>query len=280
MLKGVAMTRLVVRLSILSRWGSLLILLNLLGPVAVADLLTPADEVVEALMQAQGQDLTALVRFFGNDGNAVLHFTSAVDVNARTFSFLLIPGSTYLGMPFSMSTTGSGNATDAWTWTTTSSLGTVTWTTTASGQFVDPPSYFDIFVDIDLTKDQHSFVTYEQTAGRTVSVETTTFTSHDLITNVDTVYKTTQRFDEHVLQGPDAGKWIWGDVTADQVDGHTLNIQSGGFSPLDGGAGSFTATFVPEPSTLMLTVTALAFLVPVGFRKVQNRRSEAALHRI
>jgi len=261
------MTRFVVRLSTLGRWSVLLVLLNLLGPVAVADFLTPPDEAVEALMQAQGQDLTALVRFFGNDGNAVLHFSTTVDANARTFSFLLLPGSTYLGMPFTMSTTGSGNATDAWTWTTTSTLGTQTWTITATGQFVDPPSFFDVFVDIDPFKDQHSYVTFDQTASRTVSVETTTFTMHDIITNVDTVYKTTQRFDTHVLQGPDAGKWVWGDVTTDQIDGHTLHIQSNGFSPRDGGAGDFTATFVPEPSTFLLSVSSLVLLVSRGFAR-------------
>jgi len=236
----------------------------------VADFLTPADEAVEALMQAQGQDLTALVRFFGTDANAVLHFSSAVDANARTFSFLLLPGSTYLGMPFTMSTTGSGNSTDAWTWTTTSVLGSQTWTITATGQFVDPHSFFDVFVDIDPFKDQHSYVTYEQTASRTVSVETTTFTMHDIFTNVDTVYKTTQRFDTHVLQGPDAGKWVWGDVTADQVDGHTLNIHSDGFSPLDGGAGNFSVTFAPEPSTFLLSAASLALLVSLGFARSRS----------
>ena len=241
--------------------------------IARADLLTPPDEVVETLIQAQGLDLTWLVRAFGNDGSAVLHFSSATDVGARTFSFTLLPGATYLGMPFTMSTIGSGNSASAWQWTTTATLGANSWTTTGSGQFIDPPitdGLFDLIVP-DLDKDQHSAITYDQTAARTVSVETTSFTMHDLVSGMDTVYQTTQRFDSYMLQGPDAGKWVWSDNSSNQVDGHALKMDSSGFSPLDGGAGSFTVTFVPEPSASVPIAIGLSALFIVVRRRATAR---------
>jgi hypothetical protein len=268
--KGAEMQSFAVRLSIL------FIVSTLIVPVAFGDLLAPADEIIETLMQAQGQELTWLVRFYGNDAGAVLHFSSIVDVGARTFSFSVLPGATYRGMPFTMSTTGAGNSSDAWQWTTMASLGAQAWMTTGSGQFIDPPhfeSFFDLFPP-EPTLDQHSHVTYDQTASRTVSIETTTFTMHDPFTGMDTVYQTSERFDTHVLQGPDAGKWVWSDDTNKKVDGHTLKIDSDGFSPLNGGAGNFNVTFAPEPSSFLLGTSGLALFCFAMRRSSRRARTK------
>jgi len=243
-------------------------LFGVTASLAFGSFLPPGDEVVEAMMEAQGQDLTSFVRFFGADPAADLKFTSAVDANARTFSYSLQPSTTFFGLPLSISSTGTGNNTDLWSWTTAATFGTQSFTMTGTYQFVDPPNFSDFINLIYVTKDQHSEVTYDQTASRTVSIETTTFTMFDPITLMDVVYATAQRIDTHVLQGPDAGKWVWGDLTTTQIDGHALNIQSHGFSPLDGGAGTFDVTFTPEPMPVLLTALGLAAL---GFRKGRGR---------
>jgi hypothetical protein len=274
-LKGAAMPSLAERLCLL------FILFTTASSIAFADLLTPADEVIETMMQAQGQDLTWLVRFYGNDSSAILHFSSTVNVGGRTFSFSVLPGATYQGMPFTMSTIGSGNSTNAWQWTTMASLGTHAWSTTGSGQYIDPPNFdaIDVFIIVpEPLLDQHSHVTYDQTASRTVSTETTSFTMHDPITGMDTVYQTSQRFDTHVLQGPDAGKWVWSDDSNKQVDGHTLKIDSEGFSPINGGAGSFTVVFAPETSSGLLSASGLAALLclAIARSRVLTRERETA----
>jgi hypothetical protein len=268
-----------VRFSTLLHRTMLFVLFSTPLSIARADLLTPADEVVETLIQAQGLDLTWLVRAYGNDSTAVLHFSSTTDVAARTFSFTLLPGATYLGMPLMMSSIGSGNSASAWHWTTMATLGAQSYMTTGSGQYIDPPNteaLFDLILP-DLDKDQHSDVTYDQTAARTVSVETTSFTMFDFGSGKDIVYQTTQRFDTYVLQGPDAGKWVWSDNTNNQVDGHALKMDSSGFSPLDGGAGSFTATFAPEPSTVVLFAVGLLAICIV--RRITARSLSPLLQR-
>jgi hypothetical protein len=55
------------------------------------------------------------------------------------------------------------------------------------------------------------------------------------------------------------------------VDGHALKIDSNGFSSLDRGAGSFTVTFVPEPSTTVLIAIGLPALFTVR-RRMRSER--------
>jgi hypothetical protein len=101
--------------------------------------LSPFQEVIEVLMDAQGANATLIARSFGPDSNSVLSFTANVQVG-QSFSYSSTPGLTYLGQPLSVTTSGIFNtSTNAWEMTSSGSLGGTSLSGTGREFFDDAP---------------------------------------------------------------------------------------------------------------------------------------------
>jgi hypothetical protein len=202
------------------------------------------------MMDAEGANATLLGRLFGPDNGTVLSFTYSVDNVNETFSYSSMPGSTYLGQPFSLSASGDFNSTSGlWEMSASGALGSTSLNGTGSGSVTDPPpiptgTYSWLWGLLDY----HASVSYsavfssvESTASAGLSIAGTdvaTFSGTDL-----------QKFG----QG-----WTW---TAGQIQigGFNFDILSAGNDP----AGTFTTqiTTVPEPTALnLISIGALSLL--------------------
>ena len=226
-------------------------------------------QATEVMMESQGLQAILLGQYLGPDNASPLSFTSQVDSQGLSFQYSVAAGSTYQGMPVSWNTTGSfDSSTGLWAWTTTSSVGSLNLDLTGGGgPFAggDPPYFgnLGLTLDIHLPKTVVSDVTYTQTATRTVSEGT--ITVKDDLGNVLSSGKHT---DQLILQGPDAGMWMWdtGLLTSALGKGD-FQVLANGLTPQPGGgAGAFTLTIasVPEPSTLVLAGIAATLGMGMG----------------
>ena len=231
-------------------------------------------QATEVMMESQGLQAILLGQYLGPDSASTLSFTSQVDSQGSSFQYSAASGSTYLGMALSWDTTGTfDSSTGLWAWTTTSSVGSLNLDLTGGGgPFAggDPPYFgdLDILLDIHLPKTVVSDVTYAQTATRTVSEGT--ITVKDDLGNVLSSGKHT---DQLILQGPNAGMWMWdtGLLTGALGKGDFQVIANGLAPQPGGGAGAFTLTIasVPEPSTL--TLAGIAGVVGLGIAVAKRR---------
>lgn len=107
-------------------------------PTAAHAQLTPFAVANEVLMFQQSQDLTYIASHFGTDPTASLNFTTHVDPAGQNFTFSLNPGSTYLGQPITLTTSGRLVQNAYWAVTMSGTFGGVPWS--SSGQYVPPNS--------------------------------------------------------------------------------------------------------------------------------------------
>jgi hypothetical protein len=233
-------------------------------------------QATEVMMESQGLQAIFLGQYFGPDKTSPLSFASQVDPQGLSFQYSLTSGSAYQGMSASWTTMGDFNSTSGlWEWNTTASVGAINLSSTGSaGPFVggDPPYFDNLFPIIDPLSPTTvvSDVTYTQTAIRTVSEGTITVS--DGFGNVISSGKHT---DQLILQGPDAGNWMWdtGLITATLGKGDFM-VAAEGFEPQpNGGAGIFTISInaVPEPSALIMA--SIAGLVGLGVVRCREKRS-------
>jgi hypothetical protein len=249
------------------------LLLNLLAVAVGTDARLLAGEIqaTEVMMESEGLQAILLGQVLGGDDATTLSFTSQVDSQGSSFQYSVASGSTYQGLSLSWTTSGAFDTTSGlWSWTTTSSIGTFNLGSTGGGgPFTggDPPYFGQLNLDLPLPplppppKTVVSNVTYTQTASRTVSEGTITVYAAD-----NTVISSGTHFDQYILQGPDAGSWMWdtGLITAALGKGD-FQVAAAGFTPAPaGGAGNFTLQInaVPEPSTIILA--SIAGLVGLG----------------
>jgi hypothetical protein len=242
----------------------------------------------EVMMESQGLQAIFIGQILRPDSSSTLSFTSQVDSQGQSFQYSIASGSTYLGMPVTWQTTGTfDSTTSVWSWTTTSTIGSLDLSSSGGGgPFSGPdPDGFHLNIEINLPspgpKTTISNVTYTQTAARTVSEGT--------ITVMDATGKVTSsgiHTDQLILQGPNAGMWMWDTnlITGALGQGDFV-VGAAGFSPQpNGGAGTFTLGInaVPEPSAFALLGIAAAVGLSVAVsrqvgRPIRVSRSASAL---
>lgn len=209
--------------------------------------LPPVQITTEALMNAEGADAGLIGMFFGADSGSPLHFTSFVDPKTFTFSFSLNPGSTYLGQSITESASGSFDPnTGILSATTSGTLGATTFSITDLETFTDILNGIEGSGDQTFSLDGHSIPGHENERRHVERVrEFRDGTSEESGYYEDKEGHRTP-FTEPDRRRPDEPDWDFGTRHGGPY--------STGFSPLDGGAGSFTTTVspVPEPSTLLL----------------------------
>lgn len=251
-------------------WPSILliVLCSLLKPFAASAFpLTTFDTVLEALMLAQEADAQILPRAFGIDSTPIA-FTSSITPDGGAFSYATVPGSMYVGVPFSLTAGGSYDPlTHMGAWSSSALLGSTTWA--GSGDFApdanDPNAqsvsfeatsalflaFFDYAkVDVAVTID-----------GVTVSAGANVYTvgGVPIASSID--------LDAILPAAPPSQNRDWNTrqiaLNAPGFSGFTL-LANGTVDP--SGAGNFVVTVVPEPSMLALMFLGLA-AVFVGRRR-------------
>lgn len=117
-------------------YGTGLLVVSLLLPAyATADVLSPTDETLAAMIAQSEEDIIFLGQQFGYPTGA-LTFTSQLDGLSKTYSYSLTPGSNYNGMSAALSGSGSFSA-GLWTTTTNSTIGTTSWSADGTIFFAD-----------------------------------------------------------------------------------------------------------------------------------------------
>lgn len=220
-----------------------------------------AETLTEVMMESQGLQAITIGSIFGGDSASPIAFTSLVDVDARTFSYSAVPGSTYLGESVVWSTSGAYDpSTELYEWSTTCLVGLVDLSGVgAGGPFVgdDPPFEMELLNPppgpLPKVVSTFSDVDYMRVGGKLLSKGTITVRLENGL-----LLSTSKHTDELITEGPDKGNFRWDTgVVSPFLLGFTYTISSAGFSPLpDGGPGSFTTTItaVPEPSSWMMTL--------------------------
>jgi hypothetical protein len=224
-------------------------------------------EVTEVLMDLQGAEATFIGRTFGADDSSPLSFTSNVDVANKRFTFTLQPGVTYLGRPITLTGVGAFNAvTGVYDLTTMGTLGsssldgTGTFSVTGTGGKGSDrwpptgPHYVDYESVVDLT---HA----------PISITEATFT-------IDGAPQFSIPVPD--FYNPTVASWRW-DLPGVTVDNHTFAVAATGFSPKDGGVGSFTTRVLstPEPASLLPFTCGILSLAGLAWMR---RRSDRSAH--
>lgn len=228
------------------------------------------DLMTEMMMENQGENNLVIGAFFGPDPNSALVFTSMVDPVALTFSFSLNPGSTYLGLPISLSSSASFDAVnDVWDASSSVTLGTASWTIigTYSAPIGDPfqnsnflidPKNLPPGVDPRQFHDMHDLIFYNTKDG----------TSGGFVhfTNIQG-QRSSPNFPVGDVRNPD-GSWSYELIT------DAFWVHGSGFSPVPtGGSGTFTTMVSPIPEPSFAVLVAVTLIATAKSAALRSRRS-------
>lgn len=240
------------------------------APSARADFFTPTVEVTEVMMEALGQEGANIATQFGFDEIETLHLSTHVDPDGRSFRYETLPGTTYLGEPLSIVTTGAYDSGDGlYRWVSLVTRGAESYTADGSLEFGAPAGdtvEADTKTTIEGVKGTLGKITWRYLAnGDPESRANFTFCDKDGnlagIRPVKDVYK-----------GNGKLEWVFvarGDLAGVAVDGQS--------DPIVGGDGTTTiriGSIVPEPSGLALLGLGAACLLGLGRRVGPLRRSD------
>jgi hypothetical protein len=232
------------------------------GPIALA---------TEVMMEDQAANNLIIQALFGSAPGASLTYQSTVSSDGMSFSDETAPRSTYLGGSISDSIDGAFDGhLDVGTWTTKATGtrdGAVMWTVkdmhtvrhlpTQPGFSIE--SSYDYF-DEDGNKigDLHTSAVLDK--DETMDFGSGFFTDKNGKLILDTFYTTKSRLQPN-------GEWIYEGLPQSPPFALMPNgVLSIGFSPPDGGDGTFTAFFVPEPSSWGLLALGSLVLLRARWR--------------
>lgn len=225
-----------------------------LGPM-LAGTVSPFEQAVEALMDAQGANASLVGRAFGADQSAVLSFTSDVDALGTTFSYSLASGSRYQAQPITSEGTGALDpVTGLWTMSSSGSLGDATWTGAGSGSFTGDPSFSFRWDWVLISGGTRGFLDYVS-VGKLVVVNGGP-ESEELVTYTILGSPVGVSAGHDIIRLPD---WSW-DLGGNINVG--ISVAAAGIQPAAGGAGFFTDRIlpVPEASSLMMVISGVGLL--------------------
>jgi hypothetical protein len=229
---------------------------------------TPTDFVTEYLMESQGEDAVFVKTMFGTDPHSPLHFSSFVDPTAMTFSFSLVPGSTYKGL--SMTLTGSGafdSSSNTWIISSSGMLGSTSWSTLGT----------DVITSDTMTDqgEKSNRDRIDEHGNKIGDIHDIVFIDKENpIRDFGTAILTDKDGKEIGKPFPirtirrRTGAWNW------EADGPDFTVTSVGFTGPDGGTRSFTTTIAPVPEPSTLTLLTLGTVGLIGYR--WRRRKHAA----
>ena len=231
---------------------------SLTAPLARA-IEVPIDATLtELLIHHQSDSAGYIQTLFGTAPGSPLVFTSNVDAVSMTFSFALNAGTTYGGIPMTLSGSATFNpVTGTYTTVTSGTRGGVVWTTAGFGTLVPTDDGFSFLYNSELLASIDTAVTDRHTDS---------FFCYTCGTSVIKGYDTKggekipgSDFENNDKYDPQQGGWV-------TVEFHpTYVINSTGFSPVGGGIGTFTTSIspVPEPETALLLAIGSILLVPI-----------------
>ena len=201
------------------------------------------DPPTELMMADQEANTLILGFLFGADPHSPLNFTSNVDSTGLAFSYSLNPGSTYLGQPISLNSSGSSDSTGTnWTLSAQGMLGSTAWSTTGTATITLQGNGFKIGGTYKFGSNGGDFHLQSLSTANGSSTDSGFFTK-----NGQQVPSSGFASTDKLVDGD------WKLTTSIPIPpGLGITIESTGFSPPNGGTGSFTTTVVPEPSSLTL----------------------------
>jgi hypothetical protein len=231
-----------------------LVLVLMTSAISRADM--PLSQVLtEEMIEHEGDAAGFLGIAFGPDGSSPLQFSSNTNFAGMSFSFNLNPGSTYLGQSISESAQGSFNPmTDVMTLSATGQYGGQAFSISGQDQLtfnadgsVSTSAGFNFYLQGVKAYDRHRVTIYYSDG---TSTDAGYYTDKDgkKIPNSD--------FDSVDIWGLITGNWGYSEKGN---DGLLWQVVSSGYSPINGGDGSFTATVsnTPEPASLLLMGSAV-----------------------
>lgn len=246
-------------------------------------------EVVHTMMHSLAGDATFGAFLAGGLGQTVggVAFTTTVDPLARSFSYATLPGQTFAGQAFALSTTAVFNsAADRYEWTGTGQVGETRWTTsgvaawTASTARVgvvgndlcaeNPPDLPKGEVSVVVVREDGRYVWGEhlQVYGPAESCSRSTLTLFEVVPPGNQL--------RPIHEGVFRDQWNW-DVGAYVITGPWVRLSGvlqsvPGQEPRRSGDVSAEFAVVPEPSSLLLFAAGGALMIAA--RRRPNLRSE------
>lgn len=227
--------------------------------VARADLLTTTTEL---LFEEQGTSAIVLGSTFGADPRSPLSFTSFIDPSGSSFSYATISGSTYLGQSLTIS--GSGML-DAGNYDVSASInlgGAILQILGKETVKENPDGSVTITSDKDKIEDgKKTGDTHTETRLTGLGGDDPKSHADGHLTEPDGTTTPDSDFSADDTWNKKTKKWEW-DGHFDVMGGPVPDVFSSGFTPAEGGAGTFTTIITaPEPSTLKLFLPGLLILL-------------------
>jgi hypothetical protein len=230
-----------------------LFVLLMTSTISRADM--PLSQVItEEMIEHEGDAAGFLGLAFGPDASSPLQFSSNTNFAGMSFSYALNGGSTYLGQSLSLLGQGSFNpVTDVMSLSSSGQLGSQAFTILGQDQVtfnadgsVSGAADFNFYFQGVKAYDRHRRIRL-YSDGTSTDVGYYTDKNGQKIPNSD--------FDSVDVWDLIKGNWGYNEAGN---DGLTFLLASSGYSPINGGDGTFTAAIsnVPEPASLLLMGSA------------------------
>jgi len=232
------------------------------APISAVQLLT------ELMIENQGNNAGFLGLMFGPDSSSPLVFESNVDPSTNTFSYNLTPGATYLGQ--SLALTGSGafdSLNNSVSFSSSGTLSSEPWMISGGGDISLITSVYVLGVHLDLwfglamqkTFDLHAEISFFEDGTSRMEGYYTDMNGNKI---PESDFTSRNRY-----KIADAGEWEY----ESDISGLGFAVRTEGYSPLEGGVGTFTTSVVPEPSILFLIGSGLLLLTGLAGQRSLSR---------